>query len=278
MCPVSDTTCTAIFFNHPPHACATTRDGAVETAVSDRGYPTVPRPHSRSDVLTRDVGATAQSRFGAISVGSPNDMIRRWVRELADLRARFLRRGSKAESPSAVAEDALALCDQLLRELGGSQLESETLRGNVQTETDIWERLFEEMPSACLITDSVGIVRAANRSAGALVNVSPRHLVSRELIVFWPDRDAFRGLLQGLARAGSDPIRATLLLRPKERRAFAVDVIVLPLTAGDFTAWVWFLSRSRDSDPSIATIDTAQSDQKIRTAHPEEDGARRSED
>ena len=101
-----------------------------------------------------------------------------WTRELGHLRGRVLRfRGRTAEPDDGdLTEAALAAADSLLRELAGAQLECERLRAASRAQTAEWERLFDAMPCAWVITDRAGSIRDANGMAGVLLNLSVRHL------------------------------------------------------------------------------------------------------
>ena len=171
----------------------------------------------------------------------------RWERELTNLRSRIghRRRGSGDAGPD-LTDAALTTCDGLLRDLAGAHLECERLRGEVRAETATWEHLFDAMPGGCLITDRGGVIRIANRAAAMILNMSAKHLKDRPLLVFSQDRVAFSSLLQRLARGG-EHVRATLVIRPRERKATAVDVIAIPLSPDETSDWVWFISPTTDS-------------------------------
>lgn len=168
------------------------------------------------------------------------DPVPRWSREVAQLRAqaRKIRRGSSPKE-AEVAEAALETCDSLLRDLAGAQLECERLQTKVQTEMAVWERLFDVMPRACLLTDSSGHIVNANSAAGALLNVSARHLKDRQLLVFTRDRDAFRVLLQRMSHGREAEVQGSLGIRPRERRPVQMAVRVVPLSPGA-GMWLWF--------------------------------------
>ena len=63
----------------------------------------------------------------------------------------------------------LAAADSLLRELAGAQLECERLRASSRAQTAEWERLFDAMPCAWVITDRTGSIRDANGMASVLL-------------------------------------------------------------------------------------------------------------
>lgn len=165
----------------------------------------------------------------------------RWARELAHLRMRSLDLRHVPAQPrgEGVAEAALAACDAILAELGGAYRECERLRTEVRAESMAWERLFELMPCACLVTDTQGLIVDANRAAGLVLNVAASRLKDRQLLVFTEARDAFVAVLKQLAFAR--PIQTTLTVRPRERRPAQMRVSVAPLGEQPNGLWLWFL-------------------------------------
>ena len=121
------------------------------------------------------------------------DPVPYWTREIEQLRAQVVKNRRRSD-PSAlgdVAERALMVCETLLQELAGARLECERLRAEARTETATWERLFDVMPGACLLTDGASAILTANRAAGyapqcigqasersatAVVRVGPREI------------------------------------------------------------------------------------------------------
>ena len=193
------------------------------------------------------------------------DPVPRWSREVAQLRAqaRKIRRGS-APKEAEVAEAALEACDSLLRDLAGAQLECERLQAKVQTEVAVWERLFDVMPRACLLTDSAGYIVNANSAAGTLLNVSARHLKDRQLLVFTRDRDAFRVLLERMGQGREAEVQGSLGIRPRERRPVQMDVRVVPLSPGT-GMWLWFFLPAEEAavpqpEPEEPALDGVEMD------------------
>jgi PAS domain-containing protein len=184
------------------------------------------------------------------------------------LRGRLFRLRGRAVEPNDgdLTEAALAAADSLLRELAGAQLECERLRGSSRAQTVEWERLFEAMPCAWVITDRGGWIRDANGMASVLLNLTVRHLRGRQLLVHTENRNVFSDLLARLnSGAGSD--EAVLKMRPRDRRPVEMNVIVTPAPPKESGNWLWYfapcgpvqsvrhdtsdlLARSMDDSPS----------------------------
>jgi PAS domain-containing protein len=162
-----------------------------------------------------------------------------WARRVATLRTQARRRG-QAES-SDVAEEALSMCDALIRELAGAQLVRDRLRAEIRAADAAWDHLFEVMPSAGLLTDGASLILNANRAAGLLLNVSATHLKGRELLVFSQDRETFRALLREIAHERFTELRGGLLLRPRERKPLMTQVHVVAAPGPD-QAWLWIVT------------------------------------
>ena len=128
------------------------------------------------------------------------DRTRPWTRELANLRGRAarcgLRAGSQLNPLAQVTEDALALCESRLQELAAGYLEQERLRSEVRAEANAWEHLFTTMPLACVLADRNGSIVDANRAAGELLNLGPKRLKGRSLLLFSQDRTAFMDIVR----------------------------------------------------------------------------------
>ena len=125
-------------------------------------------------------------------------------------------------------ETALTICDAVLRDLAGAQLEAERLRAAVRTETAKWTRLFEVIPSACILTTAAGVIVEANRAAGQLLSVSAKYLIDRQLLVFSEERQTFTAVLRQCVESG-DELCVTIMMRPRERRPTPVDLRVTRL-------------------------------------------------
>lgn len=183
---------------------------------------------------------------------NPTDAASSWARRVATLRAQLAkgRRGAASADP---AEDALAMCETVIRELAGAQLTNDRLRKQLHTADAAWNQLFDRMPGACLVTDSTSAILKANRAASLLLNASPAHLKGRDFLVFSEDREAFRLLLNELGRNGCTEPRARLRLRPRERKPTLVQLSVVPAVGGD-DAWLWNVTPVSDEAALSAEI------------------------
>jgi PAS domain-containing protein len=168
----------------------------------------------------------------------------RWSRELAHLRTRALKaRPARSGTPTpALTEDTLEMCDALLKDLAGAYLHGERLHARIHSEVAAWKRLFDVMPGACVLTDRSGGIVNANHAAGSLLNIAPRHLRDRDLVVFTEPRDLFRSVMERLVCAPED-VRVTFTIRPRERKPLKADVLVVPLSTHQPDLWLWFLER-----------------------------------
>jgi PAS domain-containing protein len=135
----------------------------------------------------------------------------------------------------------MAAADALLRELAGAELERERLRNSSRAQTAEWERTFNAMPCAWVITDRAGAILDANGMASALLNLSVRHLRGRQLLVHTENRRAFTDLLARLnSGAGADD--AVLKLRPRDRRPVDMNVTVTPAPPNESGNWLWYFA------------------------------------
>jgi PAS domain-containing protein len=176
-----------------------------------------------------------------MAITSKNGLVAHWTRQLALLRSKAAKR-SRVAPCNDLTDDALTTCDALLRSLVGALVESDRLRAEVRTSTAEWEYLFDVMPTACLLTDSAGLILNANRAAGLLLNLNAKYLKDRELVLFSDDRHAFSALRQQLALGSSrDQVRRTMRFRPRDRKSAAMEVVVMPALADCSDPWLWFL-------------------------------------
>jgi PAS domain-containing protein len=157
------------------------------------------------------------------------------------MRAVKVRRKFASGPVDEITDDALSACDAMMRDLTDAHLENQRLRAELGAESDAWEHLFESVPSACLLTSADGVILKANAAAGELLNVSPKRLKERQLLLFTEDRDRLAEILTALSVVAPQ-LDATLTLRPKERRPVVTSVIVTAATQDQQAAWLWFLA------------------------------------
>jgi PAS domain-containing protein len=198
-------------------------------------------------------------------VPSPRNTIERtrpWTRELANLRGRAakcgLRAGGQLNPLAQVTEDTLATCESMLQELAAAYMECERLRGDMRAESDAWEHLFIGMPLACIVADRNGCILDANHAAGALLNLGPKRLKGRNLLVFSQDRSAFMSVVHAAAdQTGS--VTASLIFRPRERKPLSATILVVPPLPDSSGPWLWFLTQP-GATTSSAAIDSGDGD------------------
>src|SRR6266540_2586707 len=173
-------------------------------------------------------------------------MQEQFVRQLRKVRThgdRFHRRLASVDDPVVV--EALAELSTALEELRVTeeQLRSDgTYLNAVEGERERYRALFEEAPSAYLVTDREGLVRQANLRASSLLGVDRQWLAGKPLASFvqLADRRAFRQLLLRPDRL--EGVELDLRLQP--RHGFGVRVRALagslrdPSGAGTALAWL----------------------------------------
>ena len=142
----------------------------------------------------------------------------------------------------------------LLRELASSHIENATLTRRCTAEAASHTHLFDHLPIAAIETDATGLILAANRAAGLLLNVSTRYLANRVLMHFAEDRAAFITLLNALPMAQSERGQV-LRLRPRERAPLNITATILPSAPHEPSTWVWFLSPVLLKDTAVPRPD-----------------------
>lgn len=179
-----------------------------------------------------------------------------WTRELGNLRGRVFRlRGRISEPNDDLIEAALAAADSLLGDLAGTQRECDRLRAASRAQTAEWERLFDAVPCAWVITDRAGSIRDANGMASVLLNLSVKHLRGRQLLVHTENRKVFSDLLARL-NSGAGPDDAVLKIRPRDRRPIEMNVTVMPAPPNESGDWLWYFA----CDGPIQTVRQSASD------------------
>jgi PAS domain-containing protein len=192
-----------------------------------------------------------------------------WARDLSLLRSRASKRRRGPQFDSAdpgVAEEALALCDSMLQDMAARDLECRRLHTMLRAQTQAWDYLFAQLPVACIVTDRNGSIADANRMAGLLLNVSPKHLLGRSLVLFSTDRPAFSTVLQQ-SSVESAPMEASMILRPRERKRVAVRATVVPPLPGGSDVWLWFFATTAQGDATAAmALDKPASEEFAKVA------------
>ncbi|MGH7999846.1 MAG: PAS domain S-box protein [Brasilonema sp.] len=91
--------------------------------------------------------------------------------------------GSASEIVHIATEELLQQNEELLQ-----------TRSLLETECQRYQDLFEFAPDAYLVTDTLGIIREANRTAAILLDISQQYLVGKPMTNFvaLPDRQSFR--------------------------------------------------------------------------------------
>jgi PAS domain-containing protein len=178
---------------------------------------------------------------------APADAASSWARRVAALRTQAAMRNRDGAAPNDLTETVLSACEALVRELAGAQLTRDQLRADLRVADAAWDHLFDVIPSACVLTDSAGVILRANRAASTLLNMSATHLKRRELLVFSQDRETFRALLAELNRNPGAELRARLMVRPRERKQTMTQLHVLPAPGRD-PAWLWVFTPAAAAD------------------------------
>jgi PAS domain-containing protein len=175
---------------------------------------------------------------------SLTDAARRWGPVVERLKTRLGRSfGSMPPKVDEAVTEALKTCEFLLQELATCQIENGRLIDELKAQTGEWAYLFDQMPVACVVTDSSGGVIQGNQAAAELLNMSARHLENRPLTYFVQDRDEFFRTLERLP-AAAGPVRSTFTVRPRERAPLTIDFITVPRAPQDASVWMWFLTPS----------------------------------
>jgi len=193
---------------------------------------------------------TPQTTSGPIRTASRelSTTIRRWTRDLSQLRTRVVRLKRHPGIPEApvdaALEEAITLCTQLLQDLAGADMEIHRCLAEVRTERHQADYLFDRMLMPCLYADDDGRITRANRAAALLLNVSARHLVGQPLLHFTLDRDGIMNLMRRM-RSERAQLQGELMIRPRERGTVPAAVTVMPRSRENTTEWLWFFAPDR---------------------------------
>lgn len=159
------------------------------------------------------------------------------------------RRSGAAQDAGDLVDQSLALCDAIVRDLAGAGMQLDETRLKLDTQMGLWIHLFDEMPTACVETDSSGVILGANPAAAVLFNTSVKHLAARLLMHFAEDRDQFGQLLRNLS-ADNMRHRCALVIRPRERAPVHMEATVVVRSPGDASSWLWFFRSLEQHDPA----------------------------
>jgi PAS domain S-box-containing protein len=186
------------------------------------------------------------------------------TRELQAARVRgdrFQQRALEAVEGEALLPAALEELSTALEELRVTEEEvraqTEQLadgRASVEAERDRYRSLFEFAPAAYLVTDTVGVVKQANRRAASLLGVAQHFLVGRPLAMYVASDDRWR-LRDQLGRLdGPEPGSWELRLQPRQRETVPVTVStgVVRDQAGRVTGLRWLLTEPVAGGPAAS--------------------------
>src|SRR5581483_10280930 len=149
---------------------------------------------------------------------------------LHDLRGRF---PASSDNDGLVDREAVTATlrelDETLNELATAQeelrIQTEELldaRRELRDQRRRYRTLFVSAPAAYLVTTSSGVVRDANQQAGSLLQIQPKFLIGKPLVLFIspPDRRAFHERLHLLATPGSSCDEWALEMIPRDGEPF----------------------------------------------------------
>jgi PAS domain S-box-containing protein len=172
------------------------------------------------------------------------------------------------ESFSTSLEE-LQLAGAELRRQNEEQLAS---RRQLEAAHRHYQDLFEFAPDGYLITDAEGIIREANRAAGELLAVLPRHLIGQPLVLFIApkDRKLFHSRLTRLHEEWQQP-QATaeweVEIRSRARRSFPAALTMAPVCddKGRLASMRWLLrdvSASKRADERERLLPQVEQDRQ----------------
>jgi len=107
-------------------------------------------------------------------------------------------------------------------------------RAAVEVEHQHYQELFEEIPSAYLVTDPAGIIQEVNRAAAKLLNVEQRFLMGKPLFIFVAEseRQNFHSQLTQLQQA-QQVQEWVVRLCPRRDKPFDADLTVAIVHNGE---------------------------------------------
>ncbi len=118
-------------------------------------------------------------------------------------------------------------------ELRQQNAELEESRRALEMERQRYMDLFDFAPDGYLVTDLNGVIREANRAAGELLGIAPRHLAGKPLAsyVMLDDRPGFRTSLNRLLKVGR---QEDWVVRIQPRRGGPYDASITAAVVRDF--------------------------------------------
>ena len=124
----------------------------------------------------------------------------RWLRELPvrrlpDKPPEETHKASTTLEELRIAEEELRAQNEFLREA----------QHTIEAERERYRALFAEAPDGYIVTDSTGVIQAANQAAALMLNRPPHLLIGKPLLVHisMDRRPAFRDLHDKFAKAGA---------------------------------------------------------------------------
>lgn len=160
---------------------------------------------------------------------------------LADLE----RRGATVTGvESRILKSALKELDLALEELKTASEQLYTMMDQLavtRREAELRDRQFDElrdvMPVPCVLMDDGGFIVNANGAASELLNVAPRHLNGKPLLLFVAQRDAYFNVVS-TARQVKETVKTEITIRPRERKPRVMNAQISQLEHR--AQWCWF--------------------------------------
>jgi PAS domain-containing protein len=99
-----------------------------------------------------------------------------------------------------------------------------------------YRELHQALPVPCVLTDEDGHIEEVNAAASALLDVAPRYVEGKDFLLFFPERDVYFQLLDGLRSAGAATART--IVRPREKRSRPVTISASTLKNQQRVCWI----------------------------------------
>ena len=107
-------------------------------------------------------------------------------------------------------------------------------------EQQAWQRFFDVIPVACLVTDAHGLILAANRAAALFLNVSVLRLRNQTLAHYIIDRESLIDVLEHQIVEKSQ-VHASFKVRPREKAIKEIEANVVADPGRSAGTWIWFM-------------------------------------